>query len=167
MTTVTESKLPTLYNLAEQYAFLLDLDMEGFEEAVAQLGGELTAKSGAILMVIRTLEGRVKDFKAEEERLEARRKAMANRIAGLKEYIKVSLQVAGLKSIDVGTFSATVQDSPPSCEVVDADAIPAKFRVKVPATWKTDAKAIIAAFKASGEQVRGAFVKSGTHLVIR
>lgn len=75
-------------------------------------------------------EAERKNFKAEMDRLSSRAKAYENRRERVKAYLFYAMQNIGIDKFKSSLFSANVQSSPLSVEVVDSStvkAIPDKF----------------------------------------
>jgi len=157
----------SLYMLAEAYQRIQDADDDGFEAALADLEDAIDAKADGVARVIRSLDAEAEVLMAEAKRLTDKAKARANRADGLKAYLLSNLVAVGLKQVKGPLFTVAVQDSPPSLNVLDREAIPDAYRVlPPPPTWRPDAKAIIDAVK-RGETVPGAEIVIGKHLRIR
>ena len=169
MTTPQETtNIAPLYELAGNYAFLADLDTEGdFTEALDQLGADFASKATAIMKIATVLDGQAQNFLAEVERISHKAEAMQNRSKWLKDYLRRCMEAATIDKLEAGTWTLALQNSPPKCEIVEPGLVPEQFRIEVPATWKTDARAIIAAWKDTGEQIPGATVTVGKHLRVR
>ena len=160
-----------LYELTDAYAMLLEADAdssgEGFGEALAQLGGEIAAKGESLAKIIRTLEAESDALKGEIDRLGDKKAARDAQVRRVRDYLKDNMEAAGLRRIDGTILSVALQDSPPSCTVLDAAEVPLAYQEVVPATMKILGKAIIDHWKATGEQVAGALVRQTTHIRIR
>lgn len=158
-----------LYEMTEAYQQLMDLDLpdEDLAQYIDGIEGQIAQKAESVALVVLDLEGTAKKLRDEEKRLADRRRSLQNRAEGLKSYLLQNLQAVGLNKIDGTRATVSYQNSPPSCNVLDLDALPDDCKALVPATWKADARAIIARWKNTGEQVPGAEVWQGVHLRIR
>lgn len=162
----------TLYELTDAYKMLLEADEDAgagsFEEALYQIGGEISAKAESIAKVIRSLEAEVEAINAEVKRLQAKRESRETRVLWLKDYLQRNMESAGLERITGTLFTVALQNSPPSCRVEDAAAVPDRYQVVVPATMRVNSQAIVEHWRETGgEQVPGATVAQGRHIRIR
>lgn len=153
--------MPSLYEIASQFAFLtgdgeIPIDVEAQIDA---LGMSMEAKVDAICRIIQERRAEAAKFKHEAERLSEiadRATVAADR---LKRYVRDSMQMAGLKTLETELFRLRLQANPPSADCVGDP--PAEFsRVKV--EW--DKKAVIEAHKAGLPLPSGAAVTQGVSL---
>lgn len=109
----------------EEYAAVL--------EALDAVEADMSTKAGHMAMILRNIQARAerqeahaKTFKAEYERLNARAKASKAAADRLKERVLFAMETAGLERIrtDIGTWYIGKSIS---CNVVDADKVPAEF----------------------------------------
>ena len=116
---------------------------------------------------IKNLESDIQGLKAEEERLNARRKTMENTVTRCKEAMKFALNTAGEKKIACGTFTVSVQNNAPSVVLDEQylENIPEEYLV--PQEPKIDKKKIKADIDA-GKNLDGiAHLETGVSLRIR
>lgn len=160
----------TLYKLTEAYQLLLETEADAgagsFEEALLQLGGEINAKAESLAKVIRSLEAESDVIEAEIKRLREKKDSRDTRVMWIKNYLQRNMEAAGIERVNGAMFSVALQASPPSCQVEDPASVPAVYQVVAPATIRVDNRAIIAHWKASGQQVPGAVVSQGKHVRI-
>lgn len=109
----------------------------------------------------------IEGLKAEEERLNARRKAKENAVARLKALMFAAMKAAGEKKLPCGSFTCSVQSNAPAvvidCPVSD---IPTKYLV--PQLPKVDKKALAADLKEDpGALATIAHLEQGESLRIR
>lgn len=102
-------------------------------EALDAVEADMSTKAGHMAMILRNIQARAerqeahaKTFKAEYERLNARAKASKAAADRLKERVLFAMETAGLERIrtDIGTWYIGKSIS---CNVVDADKVPAEF----------------------------------------
>jgi phage host-nuclease inhibitor protein Gam len=146
-----------LYELAPAYAYLIDaLDDEGDASDgrahLDALSDAIDAKAAGIAHVLAQLDAEAEALRAEEKRLAARRQARERRAESLREYLRMSLDAAGVPKIKTSTHTISVGDGPQRVVVEDEGAIPSEFlRTKI----EVDKRAILAAMSAHGECVQG------------
>jgi len=136
--------MPTLYELTSKYKTLesyvievaesdegTDVDsMQALIDTLDSIDDMIENKTENIIKLIKNIEGDVTAYKAEEDRLAKRRKAMENRIKGLKEYMQSMMMLAGKDKIKANVFNVRLQKSNPSVLITDPSKVPAEFREK-------------------------------------
>lgn len=158
------SNLPSLYNITSDMLALLDSE-EATEEQIEAAFGAIVEKDNRICHFRADILGEIAKFKAEEQRIAARRKTMENLVTRLEGYISDSMTRLGVDSVAAGTFSIKFAANPPAVQVEDESLIPSRF-VKVVQTTSIDKIAIKAAIT-DGEEVPGAKLTQGRSLRIK
>ena len=165
--------LPALYELAADYRAAadtladLDLDPQTVADTLEGLAGDLEIKAQNVAMFARNLDATAAAIKAAEAGMAARRKAIENRAASLRDYILRNMQHAGIQSIECAYFKLSQRENPPAVVIDAVDLIPAAFMVQPdPPPPSPDKKAIAAAIKA-GCDIPGAHIERGVRLDIR
>jgi hypothetical protein len=154
-----------LYELAEQYRKfheyveaaleseeLTEDDLQMFIDTLEGVEDSLEGKVENIVKFLKGIEGDIKSYKAEEQRLAKRRKYLENKFDGLKEYTQSVLELNGIDKVRAGTFNVRLQKNPPSVEVLDATKIPSQY--KEPQPDKVLSKLILEDLK-TGKEVEG------------
>jgi len=152
-----------LYELAPAYAYLIDaLDEDGDASDYVPdwhldaLSDAIDAKAASIAQVLSQLDAEAEALRAEEKRLAARRQARERRAESLRDYLRMSLDAAGVAKIKSATHTISVGDGPQRVVVEDESAIPAEFlRTKI----EVDKRSILDAMKSLGECVPGTRVE--------
>jgi hypothetical protein len=170
----TKTKLPALYQLADEYRQQLDAlaDMELDEQTLADtlesLGGELTEKATNVAMFVRNLEG-VSKLKREAAKELMRQADMIDRKSDrIRDYLLTNMIRCEMTKIDSPWFSVAVRNNPPSVVIDDMEALAAfdsEFIV-TKVEQSPDKKAIAAAIKA-GKSVAGVHLESKQSVVIK
>lgn len=165
--------MTALYELAHDYRNAadkladLDLDPQTIEDTLESLSGDLEVKATNTAMLIRNIEASAAAIKAAEEQMAARRKALENRAARIKDYVLANMMVAGIQKIECPFFKLAVRDNPPAVEVYEPGLIPASFmRQPDPPPPAVDKTAIKEALKA-GQDVPGCKLTVGKRLEIK
>ncbi len=110
----------TLYDLTEEYRFLLDLaedpevDPETFEDTLEALGGEIEYKADGYAKVMKQLEADAAGIKAEEKRLYTRRTVLENNIKRMKNVLQEAMIQTGKVKFKTDLFSFGIQKNPAS-----------------------------------------------------
>ena len=162
--------MANLYELSNQFAMIQQIiedGAEGFEQALADIQGEISEKLDGYAMVIKNLESDNAGIKAEENRLTARRKHNENAIARMKERMAETLEMVepddkGVKRVKTEKFTFSFRKST-SVKVEDESVIPPQF-IKVE---KTISRAELAKALKNGEHIEGAALIENQSLSIR
>ena len=158
-----------LYELAPAYAYLIDaLDEDGDASDghahLDALSDAIDAKAAAIAHVLAQLDAEAEALRGEEKRLAARRQARERRAESLRDYLRMSLDAAGVAKIKSATHTISVGDGPQRVVVEDEGAIPQEFlRTKI----EIDKRAILVAMQTLGECVPGTRIERGRVLRIK
>lgn len=158
-----------LYELAPAYAYLIDaLDEDGDASDghahLDALSDAIDQKAASIAHVLAQLDAEAEALRAEEKRLATRRQARERRAESLRDYLRMSLDAAGVAKIKSATHTISVGDGPQRVVVEDEGAIPAEFlRTKI----EIDKRAILVAMQTLGECVPGTRVERGRVLRIK
>lgn len=145
----------------------LDLDPQTLEDTLESLSGELEEKATNTAMLIRNLEASANAIKDAEAQMAARRKALENRAARIKDYVLANMMIAGIQKIECPYFKLAVRENPAAVEVFEPGLIPAEFmRQPEPPPPAVDKKAIGEALKA-GKEVPGCKLTKGVRLEIK
>lgn len=138
-----------------------EIDEQTVADTMEAIGAE--EKLESYCHVQKNLEAEVAAYKAEIERMTARKQSLEKQIDRLKAAQVEFLQASGQKKAKAGTFSLSLRESE-AVYVTDESEIPAAFWKPQPA--KLDKAAVKAALKA-GEAVAGAALQTNTYLFVR
>ena len=157
-----------LYELAQNYAQLLEMveemESDALVDTLESLQEAIEDKAENIAKLIKNLEADAKIIKEEEKRLAERRQSIEKKIERLKQYLQEQLEVAGLQKVKRPTITVSIQNNPPSVDVIDETAIPIDFLI--PQAPKVDKKSILERLK-KGESVPGVTLKQTKGVRIR
>jgi predicted nuclease with TOPRIM domain len=134
-----------LYQLADQYLKfnefvenaldsdgLTEDDLQMFVDTLDSIQDELEGKVENIAKFLKNIEGDIKAYKSEEERLEKKRKYLTNKFDGLKAYTLNMLEMAKIEKVKAGTFNVRLQKNNPSVFYIDETLIPAIYKTPQP-----------------------------------
>lgn len=160
-----------LYELTAEYDRLRDLadqagtpeDERAFMDTLAAIGGELDAKVDRIAALMAEFDADAEALKHEEQRLEARRKAIESNRSRLSDYCLRCLKDAGIAKVKGDRFTVLIQANPPKVVVDEESKIPSTFWIAKPVL---DRAGISLALK-NGQEVPGARLERGESLRIR
>ncbi len=145
----------------------LDLDPQTLEDTLESLSGDLEEKATNTAFLIRNLEANAAAIKDAEAAMAARRKALENRAARVKDWVLANMMLAGVQKIECPYFKVSVRDNPAAVEVYEPGLIPANFmRQPDPPPPAVDKTAIKEALKA-GQDVPGCKLTVGKRLEIK
>ncbi len=153
-----------LYVLADDYLQAaerlsdLDLDEQTIADTLEGLAGALEVKATNVACFIRNLEAAADAIKQAEAHMVARRKAMENRAARIKEYLLSNMERTGISKIECPQFKIAIRENPPSVVIDMLTAIPEDYmRTPEPPPAAPD-KALIA------KAIKDGFTVPGAHL---
>lgn len=164
-----------LYELAEAYRNLQemleddDTDITAIHDTLEAVEDEINIKCENIAKLIRTLDAQEKLLKEEEERLARRRRTLENKREWLKKYVIKQLEAAGIDKIKGTLFTISLQENPPSVEIIDEELFMRTCegtKYLIPQPPKIDKKALINDLKA-GFEVPGVVLRREKGLRIR
>lgn len=157
--------MATLYELSEGYAQMMSMydqaetaeEREDLLELLAGAEGDITEKAEQYARVMRNKQAEADGLKAEADRLTAKRRAAEAVVERLKEAITTAMLTVGAKEIGTTIGKWRIQENPWSCEVLDADAVPEEWHIKV--EDKIDRAGLVKHFKMTGEIMPGVEMK--------
>jgi len=162
-----------LYQIADLYLqdlqALADLDLpdQVVADTLEGLAGELEVKATNVAAFTLNLEASAKAIKEAEAKMAARRKAIENRAAHLRAYIKANLERCGIQKIEGPHFLLAIRKNPPAVAVEAPELVPIEYmRIPPPPPPEIDKKAVADALKA-GKDVPGCRLEQGTRLEIK
>ena len=160
-------QLTAAYSQLEAMLSEPDADQAQIEKYIDECEGALKEKSTSIGYVIQNLEATAKAIKDAEDRMADRRKAIENKVKGIKNYLLRNMQNSGIKSIECPEFKISLCNSPPSVIIDDESLIPLQYlRQPEPPPPAPDKKQILADIK-EGVVIPGARVEQGQYVRIR
>jgi len=150
-----------LYKLTEQYQTIegmLDRDIEyinqdEIKETLASIKDEIEEKVSSIGKLVLELKSDAQAVKAEEDRLAKRRSGFTSKMEWLKNYLLVEMQTANVLKVKRDVISVSVQNNPPSAELIDLELVPEQYVRVIPEKRELDKKTTIDHFKETGELV--------------
>ena len=163
----------SLYELTQEYRQALDvltdpendLPAEVIADTMEGLHGTLEDKAVNVAKFFKNLEATAVAIKEAEQRMNQRRKAIENRVAAMKDYLKLNMESCGITKIESPWFALSIAKNPAAVDITDEDSLPDDF-VEIVTTRKIDKTAIKKAIE-SGAEVPGAVLTRGTRLAIR
>jgi len=162
-----------LYVLAQDFRAVaekladMDLDEQTLADTLEGMAGELEVKATNTAMMIRNLEASAAAIKEAEAAMAARRKALENRAARVKDYLLANMLVAGIQKVECPYFKLAVRENPAAVEIYEPGLIPAQYmRQPEPPPPAPDKTAIKDALK-DGQDVPGCKLTRGMRLEIR
>ena len=160
-----------LYELTEMYQNIWELiddeeiDLEALEMALTQIEDTIETKAESMAILVKSIEGDVVALKKEESRLAKRRKALENKQINIKNYLENQLNIMGIDKVKTKLFTVSLQNNPPSANILDENLIPEQYK-KTVTTTSIVKKDILEDLK-NGVAIEGAEIKQGKSLRIR
>ena len=130
-----------LYELTEQYQLLQDMaydpevDEQLIRDTMEGLWGEIEEKADGYAKIIAGMKYDIEALKAEEQRINARRKALEQRSQWLKENLEANMREIGKLKFKTELFSFSIQKNGGLQPlVIDGllDDIPGRFLIPQP-----------------------------------
>lgn len=110
----------------------------------------LQQKSRNVIGYAKNLELTAEAFKMEEERYKNNRKALENKLAKFKEYVKECMERNGITKIETELGALSIAKSPATVEIINQEQVPDEF-LRVKTSIEVDKTAIKKNFKETGE----------------
>jgi hypothetical protein len=161
-----ETKEMRLFDIAPELREAIMSEDEGMEDRLGELAIAFENKAVGIVHITNEWEAFVTMAKAEEKRVADKRKAVENRIAKLKDYLKNNMETAEIFDMTVGNLNFKIQNVKASVIIENEAVIPQEFKTIIPASLTVNKTAIKKALD-EGQNVAGASLKAGTSLRIR
>lgn len=165
--------MSSLYELSNEYLAIqnklieADYDEQTIADTLEGMSGELEVKAQNVAFFIRNLESTADQIKQAEKQMADRRKALENKAATIKEYLKINMQKTGINKIECPYFAITLKKNPPAVNIFNESIIPNEYLVQaLPPPPSIDKKAIAEALKL-GNQVAGAELTQGERVEIK
>lgn len=118
-----------LYELSEIYNNIIDLDLpeEELTTALQNIDEKIEEKADNIAKTLRELDGQIETIKAEEKRLQEKRKAIENKRESIKKYLQYQMEILDKKKIKTDLFSFTISKNKTSVKILDEAKIPEEY----------------------------------------
>lgn len=114
---------------------------------------DLDAKADAYARIIKNKQAEAKALKDEADRLTKKRKAAESLVERLKAALLGAMQETGIEQIGTSIGKWSLQYNPVSCEVINAEMVPARF--VIPQPDKIDRASLIKEYNRTGEIIDG------------
>lgn len=163
----------SLYVLADEYREAaerladMDLDDQTIADTLEGLAGALEVKATNVAMFVRNLEATAETIKEAEAKMAARRKALENRAARVRDYLKMNMERTGIKKIECPYFKIAIRENPAAVVIDAASQIPDDYMKHPEPPPPSPDKALIAKAIKDGFDVPGCHLERGTRLEIR
>lgn len=153
--------MPSLYELSDEYALLMDeLENASTEdeltrvmEYLGKIEGDMADKADAYARILRNKVADVAVYNAEKQRLERLQKSAESAVEWLKDQMFEAMQNLGVKEVHTSIGKWRIQQNPASVQIVDEGLIPDAY--KIPQPVKIDKSAILQEYRATGIAPQG------------
>lgn len=150
-----------LYELSDAYVSLLaqydeaetEEERAAIIEAIQNVESDIMEKGANYARIIKNATAEANAYAEEIRRLTAKKRAAENVVSRLKENLLFAMGIAGANEIKTTIGKWSIQKNPPKVVVVDEAMIPACYLIEQQP--EIDKRAILAAFKESGEIING------------
>lgn len=165
--------LPALYELTSEYLEAsnalqnLDLDDETIRDTLEGLQFPVEQKCQNVAFIIRNMEVLADQIKQAEQQMAARRKAIENRAANVREYLLRNMERCEISKIESPYFKISIRNNPASVVVDDAGQIPCEFYRYPEAPPPTPDKKLIKEAIESGIDVAGVHLERTKSIQIK
>lgn len=135
--------MATMYELTSDYNEVLelasnpDIDPQAITDTLEAINAEIEIKAENTAKVLRELEGMAAALKAEETRLNARRKSIENNVERIKAGLYNAMKATNKTKFRTDLFSFNIQKNPAKLVIDDESKIPKKYFVPQPAKLDT------------------------------
>lgn len=159
--------MPSLYEITQDVMYLQELLENGEIDEQVYLDSFQSMcvdnKIENICKVMKNMEAKAAAFKAEEDRMRARRKTLENGVNRLKDSLVAYMLHTNTKKVEAGLFNVSMGMSK-SVNIWSENLLPEEYLVHQPV--KVDKTAISKALK-EGVEVPGAELVEKAHVTIR
>lgn len=163
----------SLYTIAQEHCAMVELlmetqdDVQAIADTIDAESYPLEVKAQNVAYAIKNLDATAAAIKQAEADMAARRKAIENRAAHLREYTKTCMEVAGVSKIDCTHFALSIKKNPAAVDIFEPGLIPAEFMKQPEPPPASPDKELIKAALRAGRDVPGALLAQGSRLEIR
>lgn len=137
---------------------LTDAQLQELLDAVDEAKGPLREKLDNICRLLANIGGDVEKYKAEEHRLERRRKTLENKHNRLREWVRSSMDVLEVDSMKTSVHSVSLGKASKKVVITDEKLVPEAYTKTERKVLKSE---IMKAFKNDGEIVPGCDIVDG------
>lgn len=131
--------MATMYELTADYMQVLELatdpeiDPQTIADTLEAINLEIEVKAENTAKVLRELEAMAAGLKAEEQRLNERRKSIESNVERIKAGLYQAMKTTGKTKFKTALFSFNIQKNPVKLVIDDESKIPKKYFVPQPA----------------------------------
>lgn len=151
----------TLYELTDMYAQLMERyeaaeTDDQREDVLAELDGldeTFEHKADAYARIMRNMMAEETAYAEEAKRMTAKARAAGNAAEAMRQRIMHAMQFIGVSEVKTSIGKWRIQKNPYSAQIIDADAVPAEYRIRQPD--KIDRAGILRHYKETGEILPG------------
>lgn len=127
--------MTALYELSRQYLDALDfltdpeneIDEQTMLNTMEGLKGEVEAKILAVAKFVEQIEHDAEGLEAAARRITMRQKTLENKAAQMRDYIKINMELSGIKKASDSEVSVSLAKLPASVNIVNEELIPDEF----------------------------------------
>lgn len=161
-----------LYELTREYEETLsilsemdNIDFETIENTLSPIKSSLTDKYKNVASYINNVESELESLKEHKNNIDSRIKKHQKKINWMREYLKINMERADIKSIKCPFFSISIRDCQPRLVVEDELMLPSEY-IKTVIETKVDNESLKRDLK-NGMVCPGAYLQHGKSLTIK
>ena len=162
-----------LYTIAAEHRAMVEKlldstdDAQTINDTIEAESYPLEIKAQQVAYAPKILDAEADAIDAAVKDMQARAKTKRNRAAQIRDYLKSSMELAGVTKIDCPHFQISIKNNPPSVDIFEASLIPVEFMRQPEAPPPAPDKAAIKDAIKSGAEVAGARLTQGTRIEIK
>ena len=162
-----------LYTIAAEYRAMVERlldstdDEQTIKDTIEAESYPLEIKAQQVAYAPKILDSEADAIEAAIKDMQARAKSKRNRAMQIREYLKSSMELAGVTKIECPHFQISIKNNPPSVDIFELDLIPAEFMRQSPPPPPAPDKAAIKDAIKSGIEIPGAKINQSTRIEIK
>lgn len=163
----------SLYQIAAEHRVMVERltdcqdDAAAIADTIEAESYALEVKAQNVAYAIRNLEASAVAIKEAEAQMAERRKRIEKRAEAIRDYLKTSMELAGVTRIECPHFALSIAKNPASVEIYEAGLIPADYLKEAPPPPPSVDKTLVKQAIKDGFDVPGARLVHGTRLSIK
>jgi len=122
---------------ADMHELLSSDDAELIKDNLDSMQLAFNDKAESLIKYTQNIESDIEQVDSMIKQLQARKKALKNKVDSFREYVRYNMESSGIDKISCPLFTMTLKKASPVVEVVDQDLIPDEF-ISVEVVQKVD-----------------------------
>jgi len=122
---------------ADMHELLSSDDAELIKDNLDSMQLAFNDKAESLIKFTQNIESDIEQVDNMIKQLQARKKALKNKVNSFREYVRYNMESSGIDKISCPLFTMTLKKASPVVEIVDQDLIPDEF-ITVEVVQKVD-----------------------------